>query len=480
MHRAQGKFFKRSVLYEKHIYIADLLTDNWTTSNLLFKEKSQAAFDEISSRIEVYSKNKPEKVLYAAVKPEITETFLDPEWQEGVQNLSASKLADLILIASDIDPDTLNGIYWTCRTHHSKKNHLTVEHLEILANPRIIAEITDKNYRDLINITVRGFFPDPEDLDSFIYKNQHFLTKDNSNIYEKIVNETIWLDDISIDFLANKISLNLYYDRYLALDEEWQDEFWNWAELRELVREKNREAKKLLNNHQKGANLAKGNNQNALDMFFELVDKADELDLSLSNVIFRRKLIEDGNEDDVFNISEYNYPAEMNQILRKMADYKPKKLRLKEKTNNHHVFFPESAYKSDRNMKRFRNKAENRVQILVNSHNQMNRRFEYLGKKYDYKIPILSLDMIHLITKRRTLFAYDYMNFLELMRVVCGICIEFGKEVQKRRRVDGDKINEEVAYNEKIFNEAIEVFHFLKAQSRFVTNKTVSPNTSKK
>lgn len=404
-------------------------------------------FEAIYFKSRAISEKNVRKVLNSTINPLALEIFEDEDWKiEASEKLSAEKIATLLLAAADISPDTTKTFAQTARKFHCKRKFFSMEHLEVLSNVEFIQDITESNLRDLVFLCATGKV-EPMFLELHIEKNIRLLDNDNSKYYQKIRNLDLELDEAVIEFLAHKISFS-YLDDYRKMWREYQDEFWNWVNL-QYTREDVR---------------------NPANLFFQIYYDMNGRGLSMKDLIERRLHIEDGGDIKFHALKngelvfyEYDYLLEEIKAQYEIDNFKKSAFQSRERTNEHHIFFPEEAYHGSEKLIRFRNQPENRIRILENAHNRLNSQFKNMRHE-NYRIPIIHEDLVDMIRANRVKYPADFQNFTELLRVLASICQDYISEYS----------DEELLENE-VFQNAQNLFKFLKISSRFITPKTVKP-----
>lgn len=412
-----------------------------TIGSFLFENKKLivGTFESIYFKARSISEKHAREVLNSTINPEMLEIFKDQDWQEDAKKyLSAEKFAALLLASADRDPDTTKTLAQKARKEHCVKKFLTIEHLMILSDITEVKNITESNFRDLIYFCAIGEI-EAACLALHISKNAHLLENDNSRVYQKIKKNHLTLDEPTIEFFEHKISFH-YLEDFKNLSEDYKAEFWRWINLKYTTQVKN-----------------------PAHLFFNIYYNMKIDGLSFTDLQNRRKSIEGTGFSNFQKMEglEFDYWFELEEINKKMHNYKPLAFRSSEKVNEHHIFFPESKYIGDRELKSFRTHESNRIAILINAHERMNAYFRDLRETEDYEIPAIHPELITLIKANRIHHASGYMRFMELRKVICDICIDFIVEFS----------DEELSKNE-IFQNAKEMHRFLKIQSRFITPKT--------
>ena len=412
-----------------------------TIGSFLFENRKliRGTFESIYFKARAISEKHADEVLHSTINPEMLEIFENPDWQEEAgKYLSAEKFAALLLASADRDPDTTKTLAQKARSEHRVKKFLTVEHLMVLSEIDEIKNITESNFRDLIYFCAIGEI-EPSCLALHLSKNAHLLENDNSKVYQKIKKNNLKLDEPTIEFFEHKIPFH-YLEDFRNLSEDYKAEFWRWINLKYISQVKN-----------------------PAYLFFNIYYNMKIDGLSFKDLQNRRKSIEGTGFSNFQKMEsiDYDYWFELGEINKKMYDYNPIAFKSSEKTNKHHIFFPERKYTDDRKLKAFRCHDTNSVTILINTHERMNAYFKDLLISDDYEIPAIHPELIILIETNREYHAAGYLRFAELMKVVCQICIDYLLEYS----------DEELSKNE-VFQNAKEMFRFLKIQSRFITPKT--------
>ena len=330
-----------------------------------------------------------------------------------------------------------------------KLSSVSAETIFTLTEPSIFHNTTSQSMRETIDLLITGILSE-EKLKDYLDITKNIQNKNNSKLYPNISHYNIKkIDDDTLKFIDRGISLH-YFKLYKALHYKDKEEFWNWQEIDNILK-------------------------NPANEFFEAKIKLNRLHpdwkpMKVLNKIKRIRLGKIAFAKDNFSSNEilsrdYDWFDEISDIQHQIDSFPDNFQRTVDKaseSNLHHVLFPKYFYEDSYVLHEFREDYRNKIQISINSHKKIHAAIDRFEKKFG--IPEMTHELLREIKQRRTISRDrkqdNYLDFLYLRLAICEIVIEKMPSKQNNRVSD-------------LFVSAARFFDFLSIQSEFITLKTI-------
>lgn len=328
-------------------------------------------------------------------------------------------------------------------------NSVSAKTISTLTDSIVFHHLTNQSMKEIIDLLTTGILPE-EKLEDYLEVTRNLQNKNNSKLYPNISHFDIkQIDDDTLKFIDHGISLH-YLKLYKALHYKDREEFWNWQELDNILK-------------------------NPANEFFETKIKLNRLypdwrPMKVLNEIKRIRLgkiafAKDNYSSNAILSRDYDWFEELSYLQHQIDSFPDDFRRIVDETNEsnlHHILFPKYFYEDSPELHEFREEYRNKIQILISSHKQIHAAVDRFEKKFG--IPEMTHDLMREIKRRREI-SHDrkrdnYLDFLHLRIAICEIVIEKMPSRQDNQVSD-------------LFVSAVRFFDFLDAQSEFITLKTI-------